>query len=914
MQAAPGAVDRDRAASPAAATFDAFLSYAHEDRPAATGVQKALHRIGRRIGQLRALRVFRDDTNLEASQDLWGRITAAMDQARHMVVVLSPHAAGSRWVNAEVEYWLQRRGTPPMMVLAGGRLTWDERNRCFDPSRSDAAPPVLLDPGSVPVEPFYIDISEDGPPWTPSAAGFRDKLTALAATIHGKPKDVLAGDDLREHRRFRLLRAGAVTALALLSVVAVVAGLIAWNSRQDAVRQRDEAIAARLTAEARSMLENSISGNDVTALRNLLAARTITENPDDGALYNAVVEKANVVRIIDTGHAVYGGAVSPDGTRFVAGGAHTTIRMWDLRTGQPVGRPLEGHEKLILGVAMTADGRTIATASADSTVRLWDGETGAPIGEPGRGHEGNVNAVAFSPDGTLLASAGDDRTVRLWDARTGAPRGTLLGHEGEVVALSFSPGGTLASVGRDRFIRLWDVTTKAPTGPQFTPVTMMTFGVTWSPVADSHQLVTAGADKLIRIWDARTGQQIGELAGHRAGVLNTRFSSDGRTLVSGGFDKTVRMWDVEARAPIGDPLTGPDGTVAVTLLGDDRHVVGVSNDHTIRLYDTRAAQPWQAHDGPVTGVVASPDRSLLASTSWDLSVIVWDSGSGREIRRLLGHQAQITSVAFGPRGHVASGDINGKVHLWAVDNAEPLLTVYDIGDQINGLAFSPDGRVLVLASHYRKALRFIDLTTGATADVADPREFPPVAVAFSPDGELLASGSEVAIHMWDPDERERAGDPLEGLDEYITSVAFAPDGDRLVAGSGDHRLRLFDVPERRMLSVSPPEQAIMGTVAFSGDGDHVVTGAVDGTVRLWSVTGDELRPVGSPLVGHEEQVSRVAFTADGTRFVSASLDATLREWPAVADPADLCAKLSPISDAEWNALVAPAVPKRPACP
>ena len=62
--------------------YDAFLSYTHRDRPVASGIQKGLHQIGRRLGQLRALRVFRDDTNLEVSPDLWGKITEAMDRAR----------------------------------------------------------------------------------------------------------------------------------------------------------------------------------------------------------------------------------------------------------------------------------------------------------------------------------------------------------------------------------------------------------------------------------------------------------------------------------------------------------------------------------------------------------------------------------------------------------------------------------------------------------------------------------------------------------------------------------------------------------------------------------------------------------------------------------------------------------------
>jgi hypothetical protein len=59
--------------------YDAFLSYAHRDRHVTTAIQKGLHQIGRRLGRLRALQVFRDDTNLAASPDLWGRITEALD-------------------------------------------------------------------------------------------------------------------------------------------------------------------------------------------------------------------------------------------------------------------------------------------------------------------------------------------------------------------------------------------------------------------------------------------------------------------------------------------------------------------------------------------------------------------------------------------------------------------------------------------------------------------------------------------------------------------------------------------------------------------------------------------------------------------------------------------------------------------
>jgi hypothetical protein len=149
------------------------------------------------VSQRRALRVFRDTTNLEANLDLGAKITEALDTSRYLIVVLSPHAAASRWVNKEVSYRLEHRVCDHLMlVLAEGHLQWDEAQARFDQDRSDAAVPVLTESRALPAEPLYIDVSKDTP-WDLGSLTFRDKVTALAAPIHGKPKDELSSDDQR---------------------------------------------------------------------------------------------------------------------------------------------------------------------------------------------------------------------------------------------------------------------------------------------------------------------------------------------------------------------------------------------------------------------------------------------------------------------------------------------------------------------------------------------------------------------------------------------------------------------------------------------------------------------------------------------------------------------------------------------
>jgi hypothetical protein len=280
--------------------------------------------------------VFRDSTDLSAHPDLWGKVTEAMDQSRYMIAVLSPHAAASTWVNKEVGHWLERRGVDQIMiVVAEGRLTWDEHQARFDPGKSDAALPVLTQRGVLAAEPLYVDVSDDAP-WDPADAVFREKVTNLAAPIHGKPKYELASEDLREQRRFRRLRRAAIASLVLLTVLALAAAAIAFVQRREAIHQRNDAIAQKLTAQAQGMLAGTAPGGDARAFQYILTARALTA-PDDGVLYTAVVQRASTVKIInahrDAVESVESVVFSPDGHRLVSASFDRTLRVWDADTG-----------------------------------------------------------------------------------------------------------------------------------------------------------------------------------------------------------------------------------------------------------------------------------------------------------------------------------------------------------------------------------------------------------------------------------------------------------------------------------------------------------------------------------------------------------------------------------------------------
>src|SRR5215472_3575510 len=141
----------------AASGYDAFISYGHgHDRALAAQLQADLQRFAKPWYKMRAVRVFLDAASLGADPSLWASVEAALSSSGWLVLLASPDAARSEWVDREVRWWLEHRTADRLLVVGTGPgLAWDDQGRDW---AADAPVPLALR-GAFASEPLWLDLS-----------------------------------------------------------------------------------------------------------------------------------------------------------------------------------------------------------------------------------------------------------------------------------------------------------------------------------------------------------------------------------------------------------------------------------------------------------------------------------------------------------------------------------------------------------------------------------------------------------------------------------------------------------------------------------------------------------------------------------------------------------------------------------
>jgi tetratricopeptide (TPR) repeat protein len=221
--------------------YDAFISYSHaKDKPIAGALQSAIQKLGKPWYRRRALRLFRDDTSLAATPHLWPMIEQALGRSGHFLLLASPEAAASKWVNKEVAHWLDLNSVDTLLIgLTDGELDWDDLAGDFFARENLPLPPVLAK--RFPSEPKWVDLRPYRAGSDKRDAKFTELAADFAAAIRGMPKEDLLSQEVRQQRRALTLAWSAAGLLLVFAIAATGAGISAYRAQQDAIAQRNRA-------------------------------------------------------------------------------------------------------------------------------------------------------------------------------------------------------------------------------------------------------------------------------------------------------------------------------------------------------------------------------------------------------------------------------------------------------------------------------------------------------------------------------------------------------------------------------------------------------------------------------------------------------------------------------------------------
>ncbi|SIR83636.1 TIR domain-containing protein [Micromonospora avicenniae] len=644
--------------------YDAFISYSHAlDGKLAPVVQRELEQFAKPWYRMRAIRVFRDDANLSASSDLWASIELALASSEWFVLMASPEAARSEWVNREVAWWAANRSPDRLLIVAtGGEFAWNAQTGDVDFARSTAAPPALR--GLLAAEPRIINLRWLADANLADAANprLRESIADLGSAIRGIPKDLLIGEHVRRHRQaMRQARAG-IAILSTLAVCLFAASVFAIGQRNEAERNARSALAQLFAATAVAEMQVQADRAQLLAVEGYRMER----NPRTrAALLEVNTASPHLVRQIPAGGRVTALAGSADGKTIVAGTEDGRLLRWrpdagtldEVRLGpNPIG-----------GIAISADGAT--TLAIDGTVAAtWTGEGDAP---PSRFDVKGGYAIAASPSGRLAAvmvRSGTDSevetTVSLYEATTGKrlhstrPRSSWsqvgMPNERSIVL----EGGT----GSWEVLRTSDLSSsgysddpKVPAG-DYVPGSSTSLGYS-GYVKYRNVLVYPNGD-------AETDIPGAEVPVAEPEVLAIR-DDGGYVAVSGGGTLWVAGTSEDAEDPT--ELTGSGRIEAMAFLGKTSRLVSTAGA-SLALWDlnqvSRLSLPFRV-DVPEVANFGPPPRIAVTSDGARVAVVGGNGDQGA-IHEFTTEAVRTTAIPAGRLDNVTPVWSATGEHLWLI--------------------------------------------------------------------------------------------------------------------------------------------------------------------------------------------------------------------------------------------------------
>lgn len=587
---------------------------------------------------------------------------------------------------------------------------------------------------------------------------------------------------------------------------------------------------------------------------------------------------------------------SPNGTLIATGNWDAEIKVWNIQSQQCIFKTTrDGHLDDVYQLLFSPDGQRLASSGGRyGTIYVWHLKTGEQVAKftfenvPEKGPRYSI-PLALSPDGNILASGSPENTFSIWDIEAGERIALFTGHTSPIVALLFSPCGQfIVSVDRDGGAYEWDFKEGIATEQSFYSSVPLTYAES-RPfpklvyLVDGTLLAAGVSDNTLTVWDAKRGDKFGTLENEQR-PYRINFSPKGSQLAIVAPDK-IQMWNIGEPTPRSTVIRGhtnvcgsvkfsPDGqTLAAGYWSGDIHLRDIQE---LKLKITFRCEGLDM----IRSIDFSSCGNKLAATSYDKIVRVWDlEKPDTPPTELTGHQAVLYAIAFSPKGDLlVSADANGVLGVWDVEHDYELQMFTKETDWIWSIAISPDGKHLASAHHHKNA-RLWDIEKGeqitelplvlpqdTSKYKGDTRtirimlrwlekgsvsSLTPKAVAFSPDGSLIAGGAFRGIGLWNA--KTHKTQMMLCLPQGCwgpEALTFSPCGQYLVSGASwqgtdKMSIRLWEVTTGENIATFWSHTTDIQSLAFSPDGTLLASGSYDGTILLW-----DMKPYFSHIDAH----------------------------------------------------------------
>jgi WD40 repeat protein len=545
--------------------------------------------------------------------------------------------------------------------------------------------------------------------------------------------------------------------------------------------------------------------------------RAVAFSPDGKRL---AIARRGAVGLWDTagwsqiGEATFDGGVvvslafSPDGEQLAAA-SNGQGQLWRVEGLAPVARFAAPPSQYFQNMTLTFDraGRFLAVGS-DSSAAIWE-LRGTPVERLTIRHEGRIGAIVFSPDGSYVA-AGGEAAASVYHVPTGREVGRMT-HPPAVVGLGFvRDGRALLTVSFDGSARVWG-TEGAGRGV----IVPADGGLQNATFTTRGEAILAGDrnSRGAQIVDLRTGTTVGT---YDAAVAAGNELLVVQRIASGLVIRDLRSGRDVARLEAPQLVTttvkqgrtsSTTGLQRVKFSPDGRYLCAFSTESEPQLWDVRSSrrialpelQQTLAQDRDLLDAAFSPDGRLIAVRDTRTSVLVYSLSNARLLTRLTVGQPR-ADLEFSRDGSYLA--TIGDANLWSV--AAPEQRFPRVSDGGNILGFSPDGRFLVQLGTVRALPDRISFELGSSPD----------QVTFNASGTVFAARDGRAVTLWDIDRKRRLATlPLRNSD---AAVAFSGDG-QFVATTDDTLVRVWRTDGREVARIEHLSKVTQ--VAFSPGGD-----------------------------------------------------------------------------------------------